>query len=537
MSKDFCLLYEPWLPVRLTNGHVKPLGLLDVFRRSGEISALAETSPPSLVAEYRLLLAITHRALTRAFGSWKDKDRARWFREGLPIDEICAYLEHWRERFWLFHPQYPFMQVAVLADAAETREKRKPWTQIALACASGSTPLVFDHACDETPASIFPAEALATLLGYLQFTPGGRVQVVGAIDNDDNSDKAGPLANSAAVLPIGKTLAQTLCLCLHPASTGNSEKDIPAWEQEPLTTAQLSGDPVLAKGINDRYTRQSRAVLLLREEDGGICWIRFAGGFTLDEDAESPDPMVTVKDRIAVKNKPVLRKLTFKEGRAFWRDLHVLVPNYNHSGRAHTAAAVLSYAIGLYQDRFDTVYQPLIVAGLANKQAKLERWRIEQINLPAALLVDADKATYFQELVARSEELYDKLADLADEMLKEFMPKQKEKSTKKLAEQQKERAQDARDKKLGSFAPTYFSFAERTLPDLLRLLGEGENDQAETLWSDTLRKAARFAWEQILTDMGHSSRALRADAKFLPRFHGMLNKYVPEPESTILKEA
>src|SRR3990167_5831328 len=97
MSKAFCLLDERWLPVRLSNGSVVEMGLLEVFARSSEIVALAETAPPNLVAQYRMLLAITHRALTRAFSRWDDEDRARWYQEGLPVAEIHAYLEHWRE--------------------------------------------------------------------------------------------------------------------------------------------------------------------------------------------------------------------------------------------------------------------------------------------------------------------------------------------------------------------------------------------------------------------------------------------------------
>ena len=41
MSKDFSLLDEPWLPVRLADGQVEALGLREVFRRSREIVALA----------------------------------------------------------------------------------------------------------------------------------------------------------------------------------------------------------------------------------------------------------------------------------------------------------------------------------------------------------------------------------------------------------------------------------------------------------------------------------------------------------------
>src|SRR5690606_17102909 len=112
------------------------------------------------------------------------------------------YLEHWRERFWLFHPECPFMQVAVLAEAEETRDKRKPWTQIALASANGNTPVVFDHAFDGAPTAIRPAAAVGTLLGFLQFAPGGLVKAL------RDSDKAGALANTAAVLPLGTNLAQ-----------------------------------------------------------------------------------------------------------------------------------------------------------------------------------------------------------------------------------------------------------------------------------------------------------------------------------------
>ena len=264
MEKAFNLLDEPWLPVRLANGRIKELGLLDVFRRSGEITALAETAPPSLVALYRLLLAITHRALSQAHPQgWKDKDRARWYQEGLPLQAVIDYLEHWRERFWLFHPEYPFMQVAALANATETKDKRKPWTQIALASANGNTPVMFDHACDAMPASIFPAVALRHLLGFLQFVPGGLVKVL------RDSDKAGALANTAAVLPLEKTLAHTLLLCLH---GWRLENDLPAWEKPVLTLTELCADPVLATGPNDRYTRQSRAILLLRESDGRIRW-------------------------------------------------------------------------------------------------------------------------------------------------------------------------------------------------------------------------------------------------------------------------
>jgi CRISPR system Cascade subunit CasA len=144
MNKGFNLLDEQWIPVRMVDGQLRDVGLLKLFEQAKEINALAETSPPSIIALYRVLLAITHRALTSSQGTWRDRDRANWYREGLPQQALLDYLEHWRDRFWLFHPEQPFMQVAALATAEETQDK-KPWTQISLASACGNAPVVFDH--------------------------------------------------------------------------------------------------------------------------------------------------------------------------------------------------------------------------------------------------------------------------------------------------------------------------------------------------------------------------------------------------------
>jgi CRISPR system Cascade subunit CasA len=268
MNKGFNLLDEPWIPVRMIDGQLRDVGLLKLFEQAKEISALAETSPPSLIALYRMLLAITHRALTGAQGTWRDRDRATWYREGLPKQALQDYLEHWRERFWLFHPDQPFMQVAALATAPETQDK-KPWTQISLASACGNAPVLFDHSYDGVPTKITPSEAIRTLLGFLQFTPGGLVRVI------RGSDNAGPLVNTAAVLPLGGTLNETLCLSLHPATSVSSD-DLPSWERPVASVEDLRSAPSLATGNNDRYTRLSRAVLLDPEEEGAIQRIRFA---------------------------------------------------------------------------------------------------------------------------------------------------------------------------------------------------------------------------------------------------------------------
>lgn len=507
MQSEYSLLDEPWLPVQFAEGRVQSIGLLEAFRRSGEIVTLAETEPPSLIAEYRMLLAVVHRALVCSRGTWKDSERVAWFRQGLPVDEICAYLESLRDRFWLFDAEHPFMQVPALATAEETRDKRKPWTQISLASANGNAPVVFDHAVDSLPAPISRQAAITHLLGFLQFTPGGLVKTL------RDADKAGALVNTAAVLPVSSTLAQTLCLALHPPPLpGQPQPDLPAWERAPLTLAELRGDPVLATGPNDRYTRQSRAVLLESEPDGQVRWLRFAAGWALGEDPQQPDPMACYR----VGSNGLVR-VSFTEGRAVWRDLPALVPAPQAAARV---AAVVNWAAGLHRLMGVAAAhsQRLLVAGLASDQAKLLRWRLEQFALPQTLLVEPDRARDLHAHVALAEDLHRQLRAIAADLVAMTVPDPRSKESRSRARELVER---------GPLSPTYFATAERELWALMTCIARDEPDEADALWHRALRDAARFAWKRLVDGLGFSPRALQAEARCEPRLARVLRQHLP----------
>lgn len=491
MIKSFNLLDEGWIPVRFASGEVRDVGLLEVFTRAGDIATLAETSPPNLIALYRLLLAVTHRALLQRAGTWKDRDRAEWYRKGLPVNAIRAYLEHWRDRFWLFHPEFPFMQVAALANGEETRDKAKPWTQIALDSANGNAPVMFDHSLDSLPPAIAPAQAIRNLLGFLQFTPGGLVKVI------RSADKAGALANTAAVVPLDTTLHQTLCLALHP-SNQSAEGDRPAWEGDKVSISMLAAEPRLATGPNDRYTRLSRAVLFLAEQEtGNVRHIRFAAGLSLSDDPNAPDPMASY--RIG-SNGPV--RISFTEGRAVWRDLSSLMPDSTRSFA--TPAAVLSWAASLKQALGEWDSQiPVFIAGLASDQAKLLRWRSERFVLPAALLLDPDAGPELRRQIRYADEIYFRLRGIASDMVAETMPDPSSKDTRS-------RARAVVD--AGPCAASYFAAAERSLPGLMGHIAHGEIDEADAIWRKTLTTAAEAAWQTAYRSLGQSAAALRAEA-------------------------
>ncbi|BBF86005.1 CRISPR-associated protein, Cse1 family [Aquitalea magnusonii] len=507
MKGRVCLLDQAWLPVRYTDGQVREVGLLQLFADADRISGLAETTPPSLIALYRLLLAITHRAFIRGLGRWSISDIKRYYREGLPVAVLQDYLEHWRERFYVFHPTWPFMQVAALATAEETREKSKPWTQISLASSNGNAPVLFDHAVDTLATRVPVAQLLRQMLGFLQYTPGGLVKTV------RDSDKAGPLANTAAILPLGDTLAQTLCLALHPASL-EAEGDLPAWERPPPDMAALLAAPSLATGPNDRYTRLSRAVLLLPDDENGhtVSQIRFAAGLALAEDEHAPDHMASYR----AGNTGMVR-LGFSEGRAIWRDLPTFLPDA--SGKHALPAAVLSHASKLLTQQGVTPgWLAVMVLGVASDKAKLLRWRVERFNLPQALLGQEDAAQVLRHYLRLGEELFGELRKTASAMLAKAMPDPDHKDTGS-------RARTIFDN--GPAPAAYFSSLESRLPQLLPLIANMQADAVDHYWKEARLAAAEIAWASVCRQLGDSARALRARAQSEPFYLGLLKPLRP----------
>lgn len=504
------LLDERWMPVRMAGGEIARMGLLELFARSRDIVSLAHTAPPTLVAHHRLLITIVRRAMCRMFpAGWTIEHEAEWYQQGIPFDVVQDYLEHWRHRFWLFHNEAPFMQVAALSTAEETRNKAKPWTQVSLASASGNVPLVFDHSDDLDPPEVAPDVVLNHLLGFLQFTPGGLVKVI------RGSDRAGPLANTAAVIPLGENLSQTLMLCLPSFVPQQADDDIPAWERAPLTVSDLAADASVAAGPNDRYTRQTRAVLLLREESGGVRWIRFAAGLALEEDESAPDPMAAFR-----QGTNGLVRLAFSGGRALWRELPALLPNPQGKGRA---AASLMHALSLHEELagIAPVYQPVLVAGLTSNQAKLERWRAEQMSVPMALIGNPDKVQALIMRLERAETLFFDLRSLVALMVATTLPHPEDKETRS-------RARAIVD--ASPFSATYFSHAAMGMAELLEQISQAHMAEADQGWNETLRRAAEAARRTVVAGTGNSGKALLAVEAFQPRFWGLLNKQLPVPQ-------
>ena len=157
----FNLIDEKWIPVRFLDGTREERGLRDTLLRSNEIAAIEDPSPLVVAALHRFLLAVLYRALEGP----TEIDRAKdLFKSGLPGEKIMAYLEMWRDRFWLFDEKYPFGQVPTFKP-----KNWRAWTALAVEYNADTAKVLFDHTSEEEPGSISPAAAVRWLLATQTF--------------------------------------------------------------------------------------------------------------------------------------------------------------------------------------------------------------------------------------------------------------------------------------------------------------------------------------------------------------------------------
>lgn len=136
-SSRFNLIDEAWIPVRKLSGERVELGIRDTLIQATHIATIEDASPLVTASLHRFLLAVLYRALEGP----TDIDQAKaWFRSGLPAERIDAYLERWRDRFWLFDETHPFFQIPDFEPNAW-----RAWTVLAAEHNADNAKVLFDH--------------------------------------------------------------------------------------------------------------------------------------------------------------------------------------------------------------------------------------------------------------------------------------------------------------------------------------------------------------------------------------------------------
>lgn len=297
-EKEFNLLDESWIRVIDRQCRISEISLTDAIISAHKYKSLSGETPAQDIAVMRVILAVLHTVFSRvdengdefqlenddkneAVRRWK----ALWEMKQFPEEPITDYLESWRERFWLFHPEYPFWQVAGLNIGTEYSASKLNGELLE----SGNKIRMFSAFSGETKESMPYPQAVRWLIYTNAFddtsskptkinkgkyhTPDGNAPSVGA----------GWLGKLGLIYLTGNNLFETLMLNLVMASEYTDNNQKPVWEKENVPSEknrilfEERNEISKPENLAELYTLQSRRILLNRD-NGKVTGYRLLGG-------------------------------------------------------------------------------------------------------------------------------------------------------------------------------------------------------------------------------------------------------------------
>lgn len=327
-DKEFNLLHEPWICVMTPDTEVKEVSILDAFRHAHEYRAISGELPTQNVAILRLLLAILHAVFGRVDveGNAFDEDgesnalcdlepkfaydrwQSLWELGKFPMKPIEDYLSHYEERFWLFHPETPFYQVADTVGTLNYASKLNAEMN-----QSQNKIRLFKSRAGRHISSLTYAESARYLVHIIGF--------------DDASTKKGTgtgvawLGQLGIIHAQGNNLFESLLLNLVLTNTrdnSNWKNEKPYWEFDVCKelARKLPNHP---DNLSQLYTLQSRRILLNRFESQVISYLDAGGDYfeTGNENVFIEQMTMWKKD----KKKELYSPMRHWSNRQIWRDL------------------------------------------------------------------------------------------------------------------------------------------------------------------------------------------------------------------------
>jgi len=489
----FNLIDEAWIPVYKLNGKRAELGIRDTLLQARDIAVIEDSSPLVVAALHRFLLAVLYRALEGP----TDIDQAKeWFKSGLPADKITAYLEKWRDRFWLFDEQYPFFQIPDFEP-----KTWRAWTVLAAEHNADNAKVLFDHVDVTHPNTVSAAAAARWLLATQTFS-------VSAGKSELSHTGTAPSATAVMVLPLGSGLEDTLLLNLVPQNRAMDGGDLPVWEREPETVSSLKGGITRAvMGYADRYTWRTRSIRLRRDESDGIATLAFASGVG-NASQDALDPMLGYR----IDDKRGRLPIQFRE-RGLWRDFDSLLPDAEDKEKL--SPTVIENATELTKRDRARFPHSVMVLGQSNDKAKIEFWRMERFALPEALLGEKQIRSEIRDLLDVAEKnqevLWRACSSFARDLLSRGERDPDKKDISRFVEQMPVNA-------------AYWSTLEAAFHDVLRsYTAESDPNAIRLGWLKTVRAALDEAWRQ------HAASVSTSDAwgiRALVRAEGVINKQI-----------
>jgi CRISPR system Cascade subunit CasA len=478
----FNLIDQPWISVVSQDWQRREVSLTELFETWKTLREIQADNPPTTLAIYRLLLAILHRA----YQGPKNVDH--W--EEIQQDDgkkAIAYLNQWRDRFDLFHPEYPFMQ------DVEIDEKDAGEVYLASVLHGNNTSTVFCHEHQWSSAALSIPEAARLVLRLHNFDTGGRK--TGATD----SAAVLPLMDAANVIVRGEHLHETLLLNLMEYDPARDKPsvvigdDLPCWESK----YQKPKEHIPA-GYIDYLTYQWRRVKLFSQDEQVI-------KVALHPGDRVPKNISTSQWECGVaytKTKKGLMTVRLNSSRSLWRDSAVFLQSSDEvSSRPRIVdwVAILKAEEGLIESDIH-----LQIFGLNVDNAKPLGWSGHQFAAPLIYLTDKSLWQGLSRAIA--------IAEDHQQVFRAFR-----------GSPYHALAEALNNNDAGSFASSldgesrYWATLDRVFQELLQALPQDKTEDGNGItygntqlpeWTKTVQKAARDAFtESIAAIRNYEARA------------------------------
>ncbi len=351
ISPQFNLVTEPWIPVLRREGHIQEMSILGTLQEASSAIDIIGEVPTQNFALLRLLLAILHRAIRdpntdrsgpQDIPEWRDLSN-NW---NVMVRAATDYLEYFHDRFYLFHSDSPFFQVA---DLQSVNNDVSGLEKIMVDVPNGDP--LFTLRNRRGLEHISYAEAARWLIHAHAFDPSGiRTGAVG--DPRVSKGKVYPIGPGWAgkiggVHLVGPTLKETIMLNLIAWSSVDFvclDEDLPPWERAQLDSSEDEGgrEP---RGPIDVYTWQSRRIRLQADTEGVTGVVLCQGDQLYPQNRHVVEPMTAWR-----YSEPQSKKFKMDTylprlhdpSRSFWRGLEGILPFATRSRMQSQAAQLLA---------------------------------------------------------------------------------------------------------------------------------------------------------------------------------------------------
>lgn len=504
MTASFNLVDESWIPCISVDGEFEEVSLRDLLTRAHELREISCESAIQSAAILPMALALLHRVFGPAdMKAW----HVLWQAGAFDMERLDAYFTQWRERFDLFHPEYPFYQ------ARENRVEAK--SLIHLIHPIGNTGTLFTHESDVKGASVSAGQAALQLLAARLFRTAG---LGPSINHKRVSFKDNIYARGVIFWLSGSTVFQTLMLNLlaYPDEQNMrcTDKDAPAWEMD---------DPFQKRdvpyGYLDYLTWTNNRIHLIPRTNGDSPTVSeaiVAPALNLDAEVRSPQKRYVQREK---KGEVTYSFLYFNSAKALWRDYDSLL---KREGEKVRPPEVIGWVADLKDGYLDEGYPlRLMATGMLADQAKPIFYRQEIMPLPLELLRNEDLVRKISSALNRAEEVAVKLRNalniLATAVLQRGATGTPDNNTRNDLVKQ----WNAREQYWIDLEPLFWRFIDQVIVD---------EDTAAENWTEVLRRVALDALRGAARLASDSPWALKGGIEAERYLQRQLNELLNEQE-------